>query len=464
LQDLKVNRGLPISQNEVDQIHQARIKRDLESFALPMTDEACFLIKRRMAEAQEIREYKLQEAKMDQMFEQRLQKLQSALDERNEAHEFLSSQRVESIRQTRMDEREQALQKIRKNRIKVLRRMARKRNDTEPMMSGANARDVIAEYFDKGSSVYAPLKREGALTIRNKAAVDINIWTQPLNSLEAITNVEHAIPQRVKSASAATFDPNSKLMSQTWSGRSTSSRLSAPPPTSLEQRLQRKIRSDVEMMYNMIVDKKMKSASVRAAAAATLRMNQATAGAATAAITAAPSSEGGNRSQSAAPTTPGGSSTSVMPESKDGKRPTSSLPPSRSAGTPALMLSKPKGRPDTPDIASRYEGELSNHSFKCAVVLLQRLIRGRAVQNRMFEGRLRHKELIAEMRAADEAEAEAEKPDVRAQHVRKMDEIKTAYAKQTLLDSIIGHLALNTMAFLEQELVRILTHMSCLDS
>jgi hypothetical protein len=74
----------------------------------------------------------------------------------------------------------------------------------------------------------------------------------------------------------------------------------------------------------------------------------------------------------------------------------------------------------------------------------------------MFEGRLRHKELIAEMRAADEAEAEAELPEVHAQHVQKMDELKKTYAKQTLLDNIIGHLALNTMNFLEQELVRIL--------
>ena len=44
-------------------------------------------------------------------------------------------------------------------------------------------------------------------------------------------------------------------------------------------------------------------------------------------------------------------------------------------------------------------------ALEIAMVLLQRLIRGRAVQNVMYEGRYRRRELIHELRRADEWEA-----------------------------------------------------------
>jgi hypothetical protein len=47
--------------------------------------------------------------------------------------------------------------------------------------------------------------------------------------------------------------------------------------------------------------------------------------------------------------------------------------------------------------------------FQSAVTLLQRLVRGRAVQNVMYEGRFRRRELIAELRRADVV-ARATKP------------------------------------------------------
>lgn len=40
---------------------------------------------------------------------------------------------------------------FRSKRIKVLRRLARQRNDAEPLLSGAIASDIINDYFDRGS-------------------------------------------------------------------------------------------------------------------------------------------------------------------------------------------------------------------------------------------------------------------------------------------------------------------------
>jgi hypothetical protein len=50
--------------------------------------------------------------------------IQQALRERDESEEFMSSQRVESIRQARMEEREINLAKIRSRRVKALRKLA----------------------------------------------------------------------------------------------------------------------------------------------------------------------------------------------------------------------------------------------------------------------------------------------------------------------------------------------------
>lgn len=101
------------------------------------------------------------------------------------------------------------------------------------------------------------------------------------------------------------------------------------------------------------------------------------------------------------------------------------------AAAAALMAKKPKGRPPTPDYTqesrpatsrrpeeSEEEDLAENSGFvlpediflskdkelHLAVLLLQRLIRGRAVQNILFEGRSRRALLISELRAVENSE------------------------------------------------------------
>ncbi|KAF4047442.1 Cilia- and flagella-associated protein 91 [Phytophthora infestans] len=59
-------------------------------------------------------------------------------------------------------------------------------------------------------------------------------------------------------------------------------------------------------------------------------------------------------------------------------------------------------RPPTPDYALVHVADVQEHDVEDVVRLLQKLIRGRAVQNMMFEGKERRDELIAELRAADD--------------------------------------------------------------
>ena len=75
-------------------------------------------------------------------------------------------------------------------------------------------------------------------------------------------------------------------------------------------------------------------------------------------------------------------------------------------------MSKIQVRPKTPqyrDIVrmddARYERE---DKKKRAIILLQRLLRGRAKQNMMFEGKEKRLDLIAELRATEEWKAASE--------------------------------------------------------
>lgn len=446
LQGLKANEGLPIGNREVEMIAQARLKKELESNALPMTDEACFFMRKRMMENQEIRELRIREAELDAKFEERLNSLQQALEERADTHEFLASQRVESIRQARMDEREKVLQSIRKSRIQVLRRLARKRNEAEPMLSGTAGRDIINEYYDRGSKVYAPLKRDGATVIGSKSTVNITAHTVQINNLQAMTALEEGIPNRFRAVSPQVFNPEKKLMSKTWSkggGRAAEPRL-----TSAAVRSERKTKTDIDTMHQIILAKKRKTAAkyggsgagytapgqTRSAAAS----GPAAAGADVLVVNpAGPGTAGGLVAPSAIPSSP--------PIS-----PTVS-PTARKSAPSTLLAGKPKGRPDTPDIAARTDAENAGHALKSAMILLQKLVRGRAIQNKMFEGRIRNKELINEMRQSDEQALLAQEEMQSTMISNTLRDIQVERVLSSTMSSIVGSLSSNAFVFFAQE-------------
>ena len=87
---------------------------------------------------------------------------------------------------------------------------------------------------------------------------------------------------------------------------------------------------------------------------------------------------------------------------------------------------------------------------KRAIILLQRLIRGRAMQNMMFEGKEKRLDLITELRATEEWRANSELPEekelLKAYQERIMDGVAEA-----LQSSIIS----TTMDSLAKELVRL---------
>merc|ERR1712000_569386 len=99
-----------------------------------------------------------------------------------------------------------------------------------------------------------------------------------------------------------------------------------------------------------------------------------------------------------------------------------------------------------------HRSEDDNHALYSSLVLLQRLIRGRAVQNTMFEGRYRRAELISELRAADEYKQVLEESEEEQQEIEKakwdetIEEVRTS-----TMDAVTGAVASNTLVLLTQE-------------
>lgn len=165
IKDLIYGRGLPASMAEMDLIDGMRQKRAFENALPPTSDEACFTLRRKLMEEQEVREWAKREDHIKQKQNERLNLLQSALVEREKDSEEKHAQRTEEIRLKKTENKERALAKIQRKRIKVLRKMYKARKNVE--IKGIK-RDIIEEYANFGSSVYAPITREG-LSLDKKA-------------------------------------------------------------------------------------------------------------------------------------------------------------------------------------------------------------------------------------------------------------------------------------------------------
>lgn len=91
--------------------------------------------------------------------------LTSAILDREKETEEKHATRTEEIRLKKTENKERSLAKIQRKRIKVLRKMYKARKNVE--VTG-NTRDIIADYENFGSTVYAPITREG-LSLDKKA-------------------------------------------------------------------------------------------------------------------------------------------------------------------------------------------------------------------------------------------------------------------------------------------------------
>ena len=118
--------------------------------------------------------------------------LQSALVEREKDKEQKHAERTEEIRINKTEDKEKALAKIQRKRITVLRKMYKARKNVE--IKGKK-RDIIEDYANFGSTVYAPITRDG-LSL-DKKANKYEVQPEALSSYNGLNELSRSLPNKI---------------------------------------------------------------------------------------------------------------------------------------------------------------------------------------------------------------------------------------------------------------------------
>jgi hypothetical protein len=320
--------GLPAGLNEVKMIERAREKREFEASLPPMTDEVSLNLRRKMMGEQEMRDWNVREEQILELQQEKLGVFDADLRKRAARREAHWDERIEHVRQIKLTEKDKEISQIQRRRIKALRKLSEARKHVE---ANKEPRDVVAEYAEYGSEVYAPPTRSGLIT-RDKMAHLYETRPAHLQTLDGLLELEASLPARL-------LEPTH--IQRPGKGKA----------ANYEERRERRMLEQLER-----TDAGLKAAKQ-----------------------ARPSER----------------------EQKD-------------ALLAAYKDTKPIERPPTPQVMPPEH----NEDLEAACILLQKLLRGRAIQNLMYEGKERRLELIRELRMEeaeeteqdqlDEAEAEAE--------------------------------------------------------
>ncbi|CAM9490439.1 unnamed protein product, partial [Hapterophycus canaliculatus] len=346
LQGLAHGAGLPAGKREVEMLTHARAKRLLEASLPPFTDEASLALRKKLMEKQELIELGLRERELTRARDERLKLLKRAMRERDQGAEFLAQQRIEALRQAKVEGCERIVGAIQASRIKVLRKLTKARKAL-PVQDDqqTHRRDIVKEYSDFGSGVYAPITRLGRRIDQDSEKFGLPGVTKSLTTYHGVSALE------------ATMNP-----ALTRTVITKPSRVKPRATTTIA----RKLRAvEVHLEKTAILLKAQKAAAV----------------------------SGNAKSAS----TPNNMLAKNVADKAGATEDATAMPAWRSKASR-------KERPQTPRVPNPPEDE-NEH---LAVLLLQRLIRGRAVQNVMFEGKERRKELIRELRIAKQLEDDSE--------------------------------------------------------
>jgi|Transcript_56702 hypothetical protein len=369
LTHLTYGAGLPATEAELTIIERTRQKRLFEAMLPPPTDEFNLNLRSQLMEAQEFRNWADREKTIRELQEKRLHLLREALEQRTSKREVDQDDKVERMRQRKEEERDRTLAACQRRRIKVLRKMQKERQKSE---TRSTKRDVIAEYADFTSQVYAPLARHGHVPDSNTARIEV----QPadLSTFPGLVQLEQSMPAHLLRA-----------------------------PDKHPKELTGKLKSS----YQVRKDTEMSNALKTAMDGIKKELQQ-------------PSAE----------------------EAKDGT--TSST---TAAGLKRIHVRNILDRPETPRMKDDVLPE--EEEQEAAVLLLQRIIRGRAYQNLMFEGKEKRLDLINELRAAERF---AETATI-VEEKRYIDQIREK-AFDGVLESIQGSVISSTLDQLSKELLR----------
>lgn len=335
---LTFENGLPAKMEEVRAIEYERKKRAYEASLPPMTDELSFLVRRKMMERQERDEFNRKERDIEEQNRQRLEMMRDALVKRERAIAQREALRVESLRESKRRVKELFASTVHHRRIKKLRKLSTARRVTEKQLfKSSKDRDMIEEYTDYGSNVYAPTKRLGSMSLSRQDVGDRRAGMR--STLSSTTSLyqddfNDTVPESLVTTiiSEPRLKGTSKAMNTT-------------------DRKQQTVRMHLERTARML-DKK---------------------------------------------NTPLFSMGTTMESSDPNLSESSSYETTKKVSKAGEQSRENTKRPPTPEIGIN-ENDIDALERDRALILLQRLLKGRAVQNMMHETRERNRYLIRELR------------------------------------------------------------------
>jgi cell fate (sporulation/competence/biofilm development) regulator YmcA (YheA/YmcA/DUF963 family) len=124
---------------------------------------------------------------------QKLELMQALSKHREIERELLDSQKVQNIMERSMKRKEAALNKIEKKKVKAMRDQEKKRENVEGKL---RRHDIIEDFANYSSSLYAPKTREGR---KKEAFILQDIKPPSLATLGGIESLEKRLAKLVRS-------------------------------------------------------------------------------------------------------------------------------------------------------------------------------------------------------------------------------------------------------------------------
>jgi len=368
LAHLTYGNGLPATFDELEAIELAREKKAFEWALPPTSDEASFQLRRRLMEEQELREWANRENEIKKLQNEKMNLLKSALKEREKDVEEKNARRIDDIKIRKTEQKNRLIAKIQRKKIKVLRKLMKsKKQEEEPELK----RDIIDEYHNFASRVYAAIAREGLSIdkLSNKYEV------QPIS----LTNYQgvHDLAMTIKPSLLETNIQVYKLI------------------TRIEKSYTR-----LELAHRLELKKAQDAIEKRLV--------------------------------------------KVVKSSKDAKNVADDI--KYRAATPERPHGGDARHKDYKDTVSVYRTDEKRDN---AIILLQRLLRGRANQNMMYEGKEKRLALIEELLIVANVEALSEnaiQDRLLQAHEEKL--------KDAVVESIQGEVMARAFDMLSKELIR----------
>ena len=347
IEHLSFANGLPVGIAEVEHIERMRAKRAFEASLPPLSDVSKLKLRQKLMEEWESAEWAERELEIAKLQEERLDVLKRAIDAREEESERTAAERLERLRGGRLAEKQRAFAAIQQRRVKQLRKLGASR---KAVFESSDAKTLVDDYATFSSNVYAPITREGKFPDTKPQGQEIDPKPFEPTTYRGILELEASMPASATQPTTVTADDKKKKKSG----------------DAYKERKDAALRAELDQVSNTLEDAKSFAEGKRGVGACWPQPL---------------ASENEEATLQATMAATGGK------------------------GTTRLRPTRRAERPETPALSAPMENTAGQHR---AIVLLQRLLRGRATQNEMFEGKERRIELIRELQFDDSVPSVAE--------------------------------------------------------